>query len=143
VGVALGPAVGPGQDEFEQESRLAVEALLGALPELGPLVEELADEFGDEPSAQCVFAELAGVTSHLFGDGPDLEDEERLERIFAAVEHVATTPGVDTTATVAFSFLDGLDPGALTRAYSYLGPATEEILERLLGDELAIGEDDW
>ncbi len=128
-----------GEDEFERESRRAVEILLCSLPELAPILDELREEWGDEPTAQCIFAELAGVTSQLFGGGLGEEDEERLERIFAAIEQVAISPDVDTTVTVAFSFLDGLDPGALMQAQAYLGPATERILDQLLEDGLEIG----
>lgn len=134
-----GTPVAPEEEDVEQEGMRALAVLLGELPELEPIVCDLADVLGEVPSAQCVFAELAGITSHLFGGGLDDEDEERLERIFAAVEAVATASGVDTTETVAFSFLDGLDPGALARAQAYLGPATEHILDQLLDDVLELG----
>jgi hypothetical protein len=128
----------PAGDELARESAVAIAVLLDELPELVPLVRELAEDCGGELTAQCVFAELAGVTSYLFGSGLEEEDEDELERVFTAIEAVATTDGVDTIETVAFSFLDGLDPGALARAQAYLGPATERILEQLLEDGLTL-----
>ncbi|MCU1493739.1 MAG: hypothetical protein JWO62_1503 [Acidimicrobiaceae bacterium] len=136
---ALDAAHGDLTDDFSRSSTRAIAALLDELPELRPLVQELGEILHEDLSAQCVFAELAGVTSQLFGGGLDEEDEERLERIFAAVEVVATTEGVDTTETIAFSFLDGLDPDALARARAYLGPASEHILEQLVEGVLELG----
>lgn len=122
----------PPDDEFARESARAVEILLTELPELAPIVAELSELFGEPPPAQIVFSELASITGRIFGRDLDDDDEERLERIFAAIEAVAGADGVDTTETVAFSFLDGLDPGALECAESYLGPATAEIFSDLL-----------
>ncbi|MHB1599085.1 MAG: DUF7674 family protein [Acidimicrobiales bacterium] len=120
-------------------SAVALTALLDALPEFGPVVAELAEIFDDGLSAHCVFAELAEITSMLLTDEPSDENEDRIERIFAAVELVATTPGADVVVAVAYSFLDGLDDGARARAQPYLGPATEHIAE-LLDDNFDIDE---
>ncbi len=120
-------------------SAVALTALLDALPEFGPVVAELAEIFDDGLSAHCVFAELAEITSMLLTGEPSDENEDRIERIFAAVELVATTPGADVVVAVAYSFLDGLDDGARDRAQPYLGPATEHIAE-LLDDSFDIDE---
>ena len=136
------PLDASGAEDIWEASRRAVSVLLEALPEAAPLVAELVEDCGEEISAGCIFGELAGITSTLLDGAPDEEDEERLERIFAAVETVATTPGVDAVELVAFSFLDGLSPGALVRAQPYLGPRTEELLERLTADELDLEQGD-
>ncbi len=120
-------------------SAVALSALLDALPELGPVVAELAEIFDDGLSAHSVFAELAELASMLLSEEPSDETEDRIERIFAAVEIVATTPGADVAVAVAYSFLDGLDGAARVRAQPYLGPVTEHISE-LLDDDLDIDE---
>jgi hypothetical protein len=121
------------------EGARAILVLLDALPELSPVVEDLADDLHEDLSAQVVFAELATITSLLSEADRDDEDEERLERIFAAIETVAGTPGIDTTETVAFSFLDGLSPAAAALAPSYFGPVTEVIAGELAIDALELG----
>jgi len=122
----------------EDEDALAIATLLRHLPEMVPIVDELEGDFGDTPTAQMVFSELAGITVNLFGGDFDDEHEDRLEHIFEAIEHVASTPDIDVVATVAWSFLDCLDPGTLVRCSSYLGPVTERILELLLDDSLTL-----
>lgn len=119
-----------GDDAARTDAR-AIALLVHELPEFAPVVAELEDDFGDLPGAHAVFCELAAITSRLLGRDVDEIDEERLERIFSAIEVVARAEDVDVEVAVGFGFLDGLGPSAILSAGSYLGPVTEALYERL------------
>ena len=139
------------EDEVGRASARAVRVLLDELPEAAATVAGLAEDFDDGLSAHSVFAEIAAVASQILERAPtDMQDEELLERIFAAVEAVAATPGADVVTTVAYGFLDELGPGAYDRALPYCGPATERLallleqdaLEEEGGDEDEVEDED-
>ncbi len=121
-------------DDRADEPSVAV--LLEALPELRATYAALT-EVDEDPSPQLVFNELADQAADLLRSGAD---EDRLEAIFAAVERVVTTPGVDAVESVAFGFLDALPMELQQRATAYVGPATEELWRRL--DEGVLDSDD-
>lgn len=125
----------------------AVDALLGSLPELVPVVAEIEHEYGGPAGAHLVFSELGEIAVRLLLRARDEAEEELLERIFEAVEAVVTTPGADITETVAYGFIGTLDPVAIDEALSYLHRETEQILERYLtytldGEPDAVLDDD-
>jgi hypothetical protein len=116
-----------------------IAVLLEALPEMRSAYALLA-ETDEDPSPQLLFNELADRAAALLRSS---EDEEQLERIFAAVERVASTPGPDVAASVAFGFLDALPTEAQRRATAYVGPATERLWQRLDDGELDSDDEVW
>jgi|GEM_PF-2692131 hypothetical protein len=132
-----------GRDDVRHASMRAVQVLLEELPEAGPSVAGLVEDFDDGLSAHSVFAELAAITSQLLERSPtDEEDEDLLERIFSAIEVVTTTRGVDVVTTVAYGFLDQLSLSAYDRALPYFGAATERLAVLLDQDALELDEDE-
>jgi hypothetical protein len=117
----------------------AVAVLLDALPDLRATYAAML-EVDEEPSAQVVFNELAEQAAALLRSG---EDEDRLEAIFAAVERVVTTPGIELVEPVAFGFLDALPAELGQRATAYAGPATEQLWLRLDEGEFDVDEELW
>ncbi|HTW97926.1 MAG TPA: hypothetical protein VMD59_04070 [Acidimicrobiales bacterium] len=120
----------------------AIAVLLDAAPELAALYGDVA-EVDEDASPELVFAALAEEAGALLRSGVD---EERLEAIFAAVEHVTSYPYAERAAltqSVAFGFLDALPPELRLRASAYAGPATELLMARLDDGELDADAELW
>lgn len=116
----------------------AVAVLLEALPDLHAAYAAML-EVDEDPSAQVVLNELAWRAAELLRSG---SDEDEIERIFAAVERVTSTPGV-AVESVAFGFLEALPKELGQRASAYCGPATERLWQRLDDGELETDEELW
>jgi hypothetical protein len=117
----------------------SVSILRNAVPEFEACYLDLLDIYDEDLTPQVVFTELADFVSNLLDEGAM---PEVVEKCFAALEKIATTPGVDTAETVGYSFLDGLRPDILDQIGEYLGPAVDRVLADLEAGALELqGED--
>jgi hypothetical protein len=117
----------------------AVTILRSAVPEFETCYLDLLDIYDEDLTPQVVFTELADFVSILLDES---ESPEVVERCFAALETIATTPGLDAAEVVGFSFLDGLRPDIIDQIGEYLGPGVETVLADLEAGELELQDEE-
>jgi hypothetical protein len=117
----------------------SVSILRRTVPEFETCYLDMLDIYDEDLTPQVVFTELADFVSNLLDEG---ESSEVVKKCVAALETIATTPGVDPAETVGYSFLDGLRPDILDQIGEYLGPAVERVLADLESGELELQDEE-
>jgi len=113
----------------------ATAMLRQALPELEDRYQQLVADYGEELMPFLVFDELADLVSDLVYQ-PTEEGEALTERSCEAIEAVAASDAPDRFELVAYGFIDGLGPDAVSRIWPWLGLTTKGIMTALQAGDL-------